>query len=174
VQRIRLLVVAGLVAALSMIGLSNASAAGPRTPEIKSLGAYAQLDDHNRSEVEVRGTYRCWGPSDEMHLWVSVKQGGPDPTLEGSSATVKAWYDTNVSQDVRVKCDGKWHTRTVELGRQKLANYPDDPPNTAPSRKLGYLKEGKGWLQFCLVPPSPTGDIFASKSRWVTVVDDDD
>ena len=34
--------------------------------------------------------YRCSAPLDQMHLWVSVKQGGPDPTAEGSSSTVNA------------------------------------------------------------------------------------
>ena len=34
--------------------------------------------------VQVVGTYRCWG-GESIHLWVSVKQGGPDPTAEGSS-----------------------------------------------------------------------------------------
>ena len=105
----------------------------------------------------MRGQYRCWGPSDQMHLWVSVKQGGPDPTAEGSSSTVKAWYDTNISMDVRVRCDGAWHWRTVQLGR-----HPED----FTGRDLGYLKNGKAWMQFCMV--SPEG-IVASQSRWVTV-----
>ena len=34
--------------------------------------------------------YRCSAPLDQMHLWVSVKQGGPDPTAPGSSSTVNA------------------------------------------------------------------------------------
>ena len=169
------LIVAVLAAGMMLVtgaGTAQAAPTAQTEPEILWTGPIAL--SRSGDTVTVSGIYRCSAPLDQMHLWVSVKQGGPDPTAEGSSSTVDAWYDTNVSQDVRVKCDGKWHTRTVELGRQKLANYPDDPPNTAPSRKLGYLKEGKGWLQFCLVPPSPTGDIFASKSRWLSVVHEDD
>jgi hypothetical protein len=95
-----------------------------------------------------------------MHLWVSVKQGGPDPTAEGSSSTVKAWYDTNISQDVAVRCNGRWQTTTVDLGRH---------PTDFSGRPLGYLKNGRAWLQFCLVPPDQSV-LFASKSRWVNVV----
>src|SRR4051794_21773960 len=172
VHRFRVLIVALIALALSFTGLSAASATtgyGPRPPEIKSLGAYAAVDHNNREVVSVRGTYRCWGPSYSMHLWVSVKQGGPNPRAEGSSTTVKAWYDTNISQDVAVKCDGVWHTKTVKLGRHPVANYPtDDPETTPPTRPLGYLKNGPAWLQFCLVPPAQD-QIFASKSRWVTV-----
>jgi hypothetical protein len=77
-----------------------------------------------------------------MHLWVSVKQGGPDPTAEGSSSTVDAWYDTNVSQDIAVTCNGRWQFASVDLGRH-------DGDSTG--RPLGYLHNGKAWLQFCLV-----------------------
>ena len=155
-----LLVVLLAVLTLSGTGLASASAGTPRAPQIGQLGAKAELE-HHRSVVTVKGTYRCWGPSSSMHLWVSVKQGGPDPRAEGSSSTVDAWYDTNVSGDVRVRCDGDWHTKAVQLGRHT---------SDASGRPLGYLKDGRAWLQFCLVPPS--GEQFlASKSRWLTVDD---
>jgi hypothetical protein len=163
VRKLRLLVVILLAVALSSVGLSAASASDSRTkpPEIKNLGSVATISEHNRTVARVTGTYRCWGPSDSMHLWVSVKQGGPDPTAEGSSSTVKAWYDTNISGDVQVRCDGDWHTKTVKLGRHAT---------DFSGRPLGYLHEGRAWLQFCLVPPS--GEQFlASKSRWVTIED---
>jgi hypothetical protein len=163
VQRIRLLVVALLALAMSLTGLSAASAgtdAYPgQAPQIKSVYAYATVDSSNREVARVRGTYKCFG-GQPIHLWVSVKQGGPDPTAEGSSATVKAWYDTNVSQDVWVNCDGAWHTRTVRLERWET---------DFSGRPLGFLKNGKAWLQFCLVAGDEENSLLASKSRWVTV-----
>ena len=161
-RRIRLLVVALLALGLTVTGLTAASAApgyGPRAPEIRNLGAYATVDPYDREVVRVRGEYRCWGPSDAMHLWVSVKQGGPDPTAEGSSSTVKAWYDTNISMDVRVRCDGVWHTRTVRLERH---------PTDFTGRYLGFLKNGQAWLQFCMVSEQDES-LLASRNRWVTV-----
>jgi hypothetical protein len=163
VHRIRLFVVALVALAMSLTGLSAASADTDgypsQAPQIKSLYAYATVDSYDREVVRVRGTYRCWGPSDAMHFWVSVKQGGPDPTAEGSSSTVKAWYDTNASHDVQVKCDGLWHTRTVRLEREAT---------DFTGRPLGYLKNGPAWLQFCLVSMQDQS-LLASKSRWVTV-----
>lgn len=160
-RTLRILIVVLLALGLSGIGLTAASASGygTKAPQIKSLSGIATVDRYDRSIVRVKGTYRCWGPSNSMHLWVSVKQGGPDPTAPGSSETVRAWYDTNVSMDVQVRCNGVWHTKTVELGRHAT---------DFSGRKLGFLKNGPAWLQFCLVPPS--GEQFlASKSRWVSV-----
>jgi hypothetical protein len=156
-----MLVIALLALGLSLSGVSAASAQSGygRAPEIRNLGAYATVDSHDREVVRVRGEYRCWPSGYGMHLWVSVKQGGPDPTAEGSSSTVKAWYDTNVSMDVNVKCDGMWHTRTVRLER-----WPTD----FTGRPLGFLKNGKAWLQFCMVD-NANESLAASKNRWVTV-----
>jgi hypothetical protein len=97
-----------------------------------------------------------------MHLWVSVKQGGPDPTAEGSSSTVNAWYDTNISQDVAVTCNGKWQVAKVDLGRH---------PTDFTGRQLGSLHNGKAWLQFCLVQGTDEETaIVASDSHWLRVV----
>jgi hypothetical protein len=161
-HRLRVLVVALIALALSFTGLSTASAntGSSRPPEIGFLSPVAWTTPWKANVAHVIGTYRCWGPSESMHLWVSVKQGGPDPTAEGSSSTVKAWYDTNISQDVAVRCNGRWQTTTVDLGRH---------PTDFSGRPLGYLKNGRAWLQFCLVPPDQSV-LFASKSRWVTVV----
>jgi hypothetical protein len=156
VHRIRLLVVALMAVALSFTGLSSASAQ-VRAPQVKDLGGYAVVSKYDPTVVRVTGTYKCFGGS-PIHLWVSVKQGGPDPTAEGSSSTVDAWYDTNVSADVYVKCDGRWHTRTVTLGAH---------PTDFTGRPLGLLHNGKAWLQFCLVDEQNM--LLASKSRWVTV-----
>jgi hypothetical protein len=163
VHRMRMLVVALVAMALSFTGLSAANAGGygeNRAPQIKNLGAYAYVDRHDRELVRVTGTYKCFGGR-PIHLWVSVKQGGPDPTAEGSSSTVDAWYDTNISMDVYVKCDGRWHTRTVKLGAH---------PTDFTGRELGLLKNGKAWLQFCLVAGEDEANaLLASKSRWVKV-----
>jgi len=163
VRRIRLLIVALLALALSFTGLTAASAgtaaSSAQAPQIKWVSQYATVDSHDREVVRVSGKYKCFG-GEPIHLWVSVKQGGPDPTAEGSSSTVKAWYDTNVSQDVAVNCNGRWHVRTVELGR----NATDFT-----GRELGYLKNGRAWLQFCLVAGDEENALLASRSRWVTV-----
>ena len=162
-HRIRLLVVALLALTMSLTGLSATATAtdsyATNPPQIKWLSAYATVDPYDPEVVRVRGTYKCFG-GEPIHLWVSVKQGGPDPTAEGSSSTVKAWYDTNVSQDVWVRCDGRWHTRTVRLERWET---------DFTGRPLGYLKNGKAWLQFCLVAGDDENSLLASKNRWVTV-----
>jgi hypothetical protein len=164
-HRIRLLVVALVAIALSFTGLSTASAS-TRAPQVKDLGAYAVVSKYDPTVVKVTGSYKCFG-GQPIHLWVSVKQGGPDPTAPGSSRTVDAWYDTNISLDVYVKCDGKWHTRTVQLGAHPVANYPTDAETDPPTRPLDLLHNGKAWLQFCLVDEQ--NGLLASKSRWVTV-----
>ena len=40
---------------------------------------------------------------------VLVKQDGPDPTKEGGGSTVDTSFNTNISQDVAVTCNGHWH-----------------------------------------------------------------
>jgi hypothetical protein len=168
-RRSRVLVV--LLAALALLapGLSSASAAPkapppPRAPEIGFVTPVVWGTPWKADTVQVVGTYRCWG-GESIHLWVSVKQGGPDPTAEGSSSTVAAWYDTNISQDVEVRCNGRWQAKTVDLGR-----HPTD--FSVPGRPLGYLQNGKAWLQFCLVAgeEGAPDTLLASKSRWVQVV----
>ena len=138
-----------------------ATKAATTAPEILWTGPVALVTSGNES-ASVQGIYRCSAPLDQMHLWVSVKQGGPDPTAEGSSSTVNAWYDTNVSQDVAVTCNGKWQVAKVDLGRH-------DTDFTG--RPLGKLTNGNAWLQFCLVQGTDEATaIVASESRWVKVV----
>ncbi|MGY1753045.1 hypothetical protein [Blastococcus sp. SYSU D01042] len=178
-RRIRALLVVLAALAVSLTGLSSASAAPtapapPRAPEIGFVTPIAWTTPWKADSVQVLGTYRCWG-GEPIHLWVSVKQGGPNPTVEGSSTTVDAWYDTNISQDVAVTCNGRWQTKLVTLGRHPVANYPGDfadpqVPPPPPTRPLGYLKNGKAWLQFCLVAGEEPGGLLASKNTWVQVV----
>ena len=119
----------------------------------------SESEGHTASVIRV---YRCSAPVEEMHLWVSVKQGGPDPTAEGSSATVDARYDTNISQDVAVTCNAKRHVAKDDLarhptdfGRSPLGtrhNGPAQSRRTATSRYrfyqansiLGSFYEGAG------------------------------
>ena len=153
-KRIRLLLVLMGVIALSVTGLSTASAETPapvRTPEIAYVAPVAWV---HGGVATVAGVYRCWGDSNSHHLWVSIKQGGPDPTAPGSSETVDAWFDTNASGDTQVVCNGRWQVRTVTL-----------------EGNFGSLRNGWAWVQFCLVPPGvgEEGPI-ASSNRWVYVV----
>ena len=161
-SRLLTIAVGALASSMAFTLAAQPASAEVRTPEIGALAGSAVLGVDGAGTVRVAGTYRCWGPSEEMHVWVSVKQGGPDPTAEGSSSTVDAWYDTNVSQDVEVTCDGRWHVKHVTLGRN---------PTDFTGRPLQSLHRGKAWLQFCMVPATSTEEnfIFASKTRWVTV-----
>ena len=157
------LVVAAVAAGTMLVSGAGATQAAPSAasgPEIQWTGPVAKSIDGDT--VVVMGRYRCTAPLDQMHLWVSVKQGGPDPTAPGSSSTVDAWYDTNISQDVAVTCDGRWQTTRVELGRW-------DTDFTG--RPLSHLENGSAWLQFCLVEGTVEATaIVASDSRWVRVV----
>ncbi|MCW2699699.1 MAG: hypothetical protein JWQ45_1234 [Blastococcus sp.] len=153
-HRIRPLVIAAMTLALSFTGLSAASAGegyGDKPPEVSNVARYVWADGPRDHEVVARGTYRCYGDSEAMHLWVSAKQGGSNLPGEGSGERARAWYDTNISQDVAVTCNGRWQTVDVDLG-----TYPDK----------GFIRNGKAWVQFCLV--SPEG-IVATMSRWVMV-----
>ena len=161
----RLLAVTLAVVLLSLPGVAVANAAAADLqPQIKYTAPYAVIHAGDPDTVTVAGVYRCKGPAEAFHLWVSVKQGGPDPTAEGSSSTVDAWYDTNISGDTKVICDGKWQVAVVDLGA-----WAQD----FTGRPLGELENGKGWLQFCLVQggeSDPENVIVASSSRWLKVV----
>jgi hypothetical protein len=160
---------AAAIATLCMLAfsLTLAPSAGAATkasagPTVKWLAPLALMRSSSPDEVTVAGIYKCSAPLDQMHLWVSVKQGGPDPTAEGSSSTVDAWYDTNISQDVAVTCNGRWHHVFVTLGMH---------PTDFTGRPLTGLKAGKAWMQFCLVQGTDeTTAIVASQSRWVKVL----
>jgi hypothetical protein len=170
VRRTRLLIVVLTALALALAGTTAASAQErggggddpDRAPEIGWVLPLAW--GSGQDQVTVLGTYRCWGDSEATHLWVSVKQGGPDPTAEGSSSTVDAWYDTNISMDVAVTCNGQWQVATVDLGRH---------PTDFTGRPLAALHSGRAWLQFCLVPPGADEEhpeLIKSRTEWVHVV----
>src|SRR4051794_24363063 len=102
----RALATAAVAATVIVGGLAiapPAEALGPPTATVKSI----TLVDHGR-KIEIIADYRCSGQHNDMtHLWVSVKQGGPDPTAEGSGETVDSWYDNHPVD--AIKCDSKHH-----------------------------------------------------------------
>lgn len=122
----------------------------PQAPEVLFVPPVAVVNPIRPEVAYVVGVYRCFG-GDPIHLWVSAKQGGPDPSAAGSGATSVAWYDTNVLEPPPVVCDGTWRIAFVPIGK-----YPN---------KAG-LTSGQAWVQFCLVDPS---GIVASQSKYVTV-----
>jgi hypothetical protein len=124
-------------------------------PEVLYVPAFVVGNPFQPGSATIYGVYRCFG-GDPIHLWVSVKQGGPDPTAEGSGATSTSWYDTNVLEAPPVTCDGRYHLAAVPVGQ-----HPDKAP----------LSSGQAWVQFCLVAPGG-GEfgIVASQSEWATVV----
>ena len=157
------LAVLGMLA-VSLMLVPSAVAATPvgADPQVKWLAPLAIVRSSSPDQVTVAGTYKCSAPLDQMHLWVSVKQGGPDPTAEGSSSTVNAWYDTNISQDVDVTCNGRWQHVFVKLGMH---------PTDFTGRALTQLKTGHAWMQFCLVQGTDEATaVVASESRWVKVL----
>src|SRR4051812_35482745 len=120
----RTLVVAAAAVSVPLgVAVAVPAVASSPAPQVGRLGAVVQVDKTDPRKAYVTSQYKCYGAT---HLWVSVKQGGPDPTAEGSSQTVRSWYDTNVSQDVAVNCDGQWHSKTVKIAKHETA---DDTPN---------------------------------------------
>lgn len=107
------------------------------------------------SEAFLTGTYRCYGENGV--LWASVKQGGPDPTAEGSSGTVDSWYDGHFA----LNCNGRTHRVTVEVVKQtkEVGEYAD-------------LHSGRSWIQWCVTDNHfnpETGDGLSSYSHWKSV-----
>jgi hypothetical protein len=161
-KRLAGVIVAAVAAGMMLVsgaGSAQAKPIAPSGPEIQWTSPVAV--SRSADSVTVMGSYRCTAPLDQMHPLVSVKQGGPDPTAPGSSSTVDAWYDTNISQDVAVTCNGRWQTTRVELGR-----WDTD----FSGRPLGLLENGSAWLEFCLVEGTDEATaIVASDSHWLKV-----
>lgn len=108
-----------------------------RAPEVLFVAPVVVVNSRNPDTARIIGIYRCFG-GEPIHLWVSAKQGGPDPSAEGSGATSTSWYDTNIIEPAPVICDGRPHVAVVTVGR-----YPDKQ----------RLTNGPAWIQFCLVTP---------------------
>ena len=108
-------------------------------------------------DAYILAKFRCYGGETATHLWASVKQGGPDPTAEGSGVLSDAWYDTNYQYandpaGQTIQCDGKWHVQHFLLKRV------DHPFGT--DYVSGMLKSGTAWVQFCVFDSSATDDNF--------------
>jgi hypothetical protein len=85
-KRLFTLVVAMLAAGTMLVSGAGTAQAAPTTqtgPEILWTGPVAI--SRSGDSVTVSGIYRCSAPLDQMHLWVSVKQGGPDPTARAAA-----------------------------------------------------------------------------------------
>jgi hypothetical protein len=114
-------------------------------PQVLSVPSVVIVNPLHPDTATIVGVYRCFG-GQPIHLWVSAKQGGPDPSAEGAGFTpaeqggAVAWYDTNVTEPAPVTCDGRYHAAVVPIGRH------DDK---------AALTSGPVWIQFCLVAPDP-------------------
>ncbi len=147
-------------------GLATATPAGAQTPDpqVLAVPAVVIVNPLDPSTATIVGVYRCFG-GEPIHLWVSAKQGGPDPSAEGAGGTpaelggAEAWYDTNISGEPPVTCDGRPHAIRVTI-----AQHPEKE----------QLTSGPAWIQFCLVAPDPSGGsdfgIVASQQKFGRVV----
>ena len=141
-----------------------ANAADP-PPEVLTAAGVVIVDPLHPDTARIVGVYRCFG-GQPIHLWVSAKQGGPDPSAEGAGGTpaaqggAVAWYDTNIITPAPVACDGHYHSAIVKIGQH-------------PEKAL--LTGGTAWIQFCLVAPDPNNPnsefgIVASQQKFGRVV----
>jgi len=159
---------ATLALAGTALPAASASAAELPAPEIAWVGQHIVA---NGSDAYIQAKFRCWGGETGTHLWASVKQGGPDPTAEGSGMTSDAWYDTNYQYandpaGQTIQCDGRWHVNRFVV---KLVDHPFGTDFVS-----GKLQKGAAWVQFCVFDSSATDDNFptgfASDSSWKTVI----
>ena len=167
-RRSMLAAAATLALAGTALPAASASAADMPAPEIAWVGQHVVA---NGSDAYIQAKFRCYGGETGTHLWASVKQGGPDPTAEGSGMTSDAWYDTNYQYandpaGQSIQCDGKWHVNRFVV---RLVDQPFGSPYVS-----GTLKNGAAWVQFCVFDSSATDDNFpqgfASDSGWKTVI----
>lgn len=147
----RVLAVAGVLAMTLTVA---APASAQQAPEVFYVANVAFSNPLQPDTAYVVGIYRCFG-GQPIHLWVSLKQGGPDPSAEGSGATSTSWYDTNILPPPDVNCDGRLHSIVVPVGKY---------PNKA------RLTSGQAWVQFCLVAGGEDGGIVASQSKFIRVI----
>ncbi len=145
-----------VMAAVAALALPAALLAGPaaaahatyRPPQVQWAGNVHV--DCNTATVLAK--YRCWGGNNEAtHLWVSLKQGGGIDDfsaeqlaqMEGTSLIAEAWYDTNVTGDTALNCNGKWHVQRYTVAQE-----------------FGTLERGSAFLQFCLFDSTSTDTNF--------------
>lgn len=128
--------------------VAGAEEPAPSYGEVQSIASNVVRDHVNPDIAYVNATYRCDDLGAPTHLWVSGKQGGPDPTAEGSGATVDAWYD---SHPTTVVCDGNWQTQSFVINRHT---------------DLGYFDNRPIWIQFCLFPNAEDFSTLIAHYQW--------
>ncbi|MDQ4131996.1 MAG: hypothetical protein M3179_02060 [Actinomycetota bacterium] len=143
------LMVGSLGMALGAAAPAGAGVVATQEPQVLFVAPVVTV---RGDQAQIIGVYRCFG-GEPIHLWVSAKQGGPDPTAEDSGATSTSWYDTNIAGAPPVICDGRYHVATVPVGRY---------PNKA------QLTSGQAWVQFCLVDEN--FGFLATQSKWARVI----
>lgn len=121
-------------------------------PEVLYVATVVVLYPHEPDVAYIVGVYRCSG-GEPIHLGVSAKQGGPDPSAEGGGITADAWYDTNVLEAPPVVCDGSYRVAFVPIGRHMDQDR---------------LTSGQAWVQSCLVDED--SGIVASQQFDATVL----
>jgi hypothetical protein len=166
-----------LIPATAAVALALSSAvvsAGAAAADSLPAPQIAWVGDHvvaNGDNASIQAKFRCWGGATGTHLWASIKQGGPDPTAEGSGMTSQAWYDTNYQYandpaGQTITCDGHWHVTRFTV---KRVDHPFGSDYVS-----GKLAKGAAWVQFCVFDSSATDDNFptgfASDSAWRTVI----
>jgi hypothetical protein len=157
-----------LAAGAAVVPVSSASAADFPAPEVAWVGSHIVA---NGSDAWIQAKFRCYGGETGTHLWASIKQGGDDPTAEGSGMKSTAWYDTNYQfandpAGQTLDCDGRWHVQRF------LVKRVDHPFGT--DYVSQELAKGPAWVQFCVFDSSATDDNFpqgfAYSYDWKTVI----
>src|SRR5664279_6164853 len=144
--------VAGLTVSMAGAAAATTTTATTAPPAGRNVSARVVVSTSHPNEAYLSGSYRCSGGA---VLWASVKQGGPNPTAEGSSATVDSWYDTHVP----LNCNGAWHRLYVQVTKEK--------PNPGHPANYVRLRPGAAWVQWCV---AVNRQLVSSTTRWVRVV----
>ena len=152
--RVATVALLALTAGIMTAPVSSADTTTLPPPQVAWVG---DIVVSHGSNAYILAKFRCYGGRTGTHLWASIKQGGPDPTAEGSGVLSNAWYDTNYQYandpaGQTLQCDGRWHVTPFLLKRV------DHPFGT--DYVSGKLKTGKAWVQFCVFDSSATDDNF--------------
>ncbi|WP_270889564.1 hypothetical protein [Pedococcus sp. 5OH_020] len=165
---VRLAAAAAFALATTAIPVTSATAAELPAPEVAWVGSHVVA---NGSDAYIQAKYRCYGGETGTHLWASIKQGGEDPTADGSGMKSTAWYDTNYQYandpaGQTIGCDGHWHVQRFTV---KLVDHPFGTDYVSQT-----LQNGPAWVQFCVFDSSATDDNFpqgfAYSYSWKSVI----
>jgi hypothetical protein len=135
-MKLRSTLAAAAIAAATLIPafvVASPAGAVPFAPPDAKV-AWAKVSPGGQFAYVLAGLKCSGGQADPgPHLWVSVKQGGPDASAEGSGDSTTSWYDDHPTP---IPCDGKWHSHLY-----KMVLHGDKSPATAGRQ---------AWVQFCL------------------------